>query len=114
MENFNFSEYLKEKGFAFTNYGDHNLFEYEENDINYAVNIQGDKFVDYSSKGLTEVSMDTKVFKNLKDADKWLKTFIVKDKILETDKDKEIFVEAVLNPPLANDKLKKAQSKIKK
>ena len=79
MENFNFSEYLKEKGFAFTNYGDHNLFEHEENDINYAVNIQGDKFSSYSSIEGTEVKNDNKVLTTLKDADKWLKTFIVKE-----------------------------------
>lgn len=34
--------------------------------------------------------------------------------ILETDEDKKIFVEAILNPPPANEKLKKAQENHKK
>lgn len=30
------------------------------------------------------------------------------EKILETDEDKKIFIEAIVNPPPANDKLKRA------
>jgi uncharacterized protein (DUF1778 family) len=34
-------------------------------------------------------------------------------KFLETDEDKEIFVNAIMNPPEPNDKLKDAQEKYK-
>jgi hypothetical protein len=78
MENFNFCEYLKENGFEFTNYGEHNLYEFEQNEINYAVNIQGDKFSSFSSLEGDEVKNDNKVLTTLKNADKWLKTFAVK------------------------------------
>lgn len=38
----------------------------------------------------------------------------MKTEILKTEEDKKIFIEAVTNPPPANDKLKKAQKNYKK
>ena len=34
----------------------------------------------------------------------------MKSKILETEEDKKVFIEAILNPPPANEKLKKAMT----
>lgn len=74
-ENFNFSEFLMEKGFAYTNYGTHNLYEIEKDEHNYAVNIQGGKMNTNESRTPSLLN-DVVLPKDLKSAEKWLGEFL--------------------------------------
>lgn len=73
-ETFNFDQFLMEKGFAFTNYGSHNLYEIEKDEQHFAINLQGQKMTTNDTfKGTLLV--DVAVPKDFKSAEKWLNEF---------------------------------------
>ena len=74
-ETFNFDIFLMEKGFAFTNYGSHNLYEIEKEEQHFAINLQGRKMTTNDTlKGTLLVDIDAP--KDLKSAEKWLNAFL--------------------------------------
>ncbi len=73
-EQFNFDQFLMEKGFSFTNYGTHNLYEIEKDGHNYAVNLQGKAMTTNQSR-TSELLVDIAVPNDEKSAEKWLSEF---------------------------------------
>lgn len=73
-EQFNFDQFLMEKGFRFTNYGDHNLYEIAKDGHNYAVNLQG-KVMTTNQSRTSEMLPDVAVPTDLKAAEKWHSEF---------------------------------------
>lgn len=67
---FNFDKFLMEKGFSFTNYGSHNLYEIAHDGHNYAVNLQG-KVMTTNQSRTSEMLPDIAVPNDLKSAEKW-------------------------------------------
>lgn len=75
-EQFNFGDFLLENGFAYTNYGAHNLYEFEKDGHNFAVNIQADRYSENSSKPSQTLKSAQELPKSTEDAQKWLSGFI--------------------------------------
>lgn len=72
---FNLDTFLMEKGFAFTNYGTHNLYEIEKEEQHFAINLQGRKMTTNDTlKGTLLVDIDAP--KDFKGAEKWLNEFL--------------------------------------
>lgn len=86
-EQFNFDQFLMEKGFSFTNYGTHNLYEIEKDGHNYAVNWQGKKMTTNQSR-TSELLVDIAVPNDLKAAEKWYNEFFDVEKKAEPAKAK--------------------------
>ncbi|QNS42721.1 hypothetical protein H0S70_07245 [Chryseobacterium manosquense] len=63
-----------EKGFSFTNYGSHNLYEIAHDGHNYAVNLQG-KVMTTNESRTSELLVDIAVPNDEKSAEKWLSEF---------------------------------------
>mgnify|MGYP001287982449 CR=1 FL=1 len=74
MNDFNFGIYLLEKGFAYSNYGEHQLYELTKEEVDYCINLQGDKMTANDSK-TNDLKIDVPTPKNSKEADKFLKQF---------------------------------------
>lgn len=72
---FNFGDYLLEQGFAYTNYGDHQLYEKSVDGVDYAVNIQEGVFTHNKSGEGDNLKVDVKLPKTKTEAEKWLKDF---------------------------------------
>lgn len=75
MEIFDFSKFLINKGFTFTNYGIHNLHEMEKNGVNYCLNLQGEVMTCNDSK-MENLQKDIPVPKNETEAEQWLGYFL--------------------------------------
>ncbi|MDY3333407.1 hypothetical protein [Riemerella anatipestifer] len=75
MSTFNFSEFLMQKGFTFTNYGSHNLYELSRNEHNYCVNLQGEVMTTNESK-TKDLKVDIPIPKNKTEAERWFKKFL--------------------------------------
>lgn len=75
MSTFNFSEFLMERGFSFTNYGTHNLYEFSKDQKDYCVNLQGKVMTTNESK-TEDLKVDIPVPKTKAEAEKWLKKFL--------------------------------------
>lgn len=69
-EQFNFDQFLMERGFSFTNYGSHNLYEIAHEGHHYAVNLQGKKMTTNQSR-TGDMLPDIAVPNDLKSAEKW-------------------------------------------
>lgn len=69
-ETFNFDQFLMERGFSFTNYGSHNLYEIAHEGHHYAVNLQG-KVMTTNQSRTAELLPDIAVPNDLKSAEKW-------------------------------------------
>ena len=77
MNAFDFHEFLLEKGFAFTNYGTHNLYEKETVEGYFCVNLQGETMTTKNSEP-ESLKVDVSTPKSEKEAEKWLKEFLNK------------------------------------
>lgn len=74
---FNFSEFLMDKGFSFTNYGTHNLYEIKIEKDYFCVNLQGETMTTKNSEP-ESLKVDIPTPKTEKEAEKWLKDFLNK------------------------------------
>ncbi|MDR7846587.1 hypothetical protein RIU21_07380 [Riemerella anatipestifer] len=75
MSAFNFSEFLMQKGFTFTNYGSHSLYELSRDGHDYCVNLQGEVMTTNESK-TKDLKVDIPIPKNKAEAERWFKKFI--------------------------------------
>nr|DAO92508.1 MAG TPA: hypothetical protein [Caudoviricetes sp.] len=74
---FNFSEFLIDKGFVFTNYGTHNLYEIKIEKGYFCVNLQGEAMTTKNNDPKS-LKVDVPTPKTEKEAEKWLKDFLNK------------------------------------
>jgi hypothetical protein len=72
---FNFSEFLMDKGFAFTNYGTHNLYEKETGKDYFCVNLQGETMTTKNSEP-ESLKVDVPTPTNENEAEEWLEEFL--------------------------------------
>ncbi|MEJ8587367.1 hypothetical protein JZ954_05320 [Riemerella anatipestifer] len=64
-----------QKGFTFTNYGRHNLYELSRDGHDYCVNLQGEVMTTNESK-TKDLKVDIPIPKNKAEAERWFKKFI--------------------------------------
>ena len=74
---FNFSEFLMDKGFAFTNYGTHNLYEIKIEKDYFCINLKSEAMTTKNNDPKS-LKVDVPTPKTEKEAEKWLKDFLNK------------------------------------
>ena len=72
---FNFSEFLMNKGFSFTNYGTHNLHEIKTEKGYFCVNLQGETMTIKNSEP-ESLKVDVPTPTNENEAEEWLEEFL--------------------------------------
>ncbi|AFD55156.1 hypothetical protein RA0C_0141 [Riemerella anatipestifer ATCC 11845 = DSM 15868] len=64
-----------QKGFTFTNYGSHNLYELSRDGHDYCVNLQGEVMTTNESK-TKDLKVDIPIPKNKAEAERWFKKIL--------------------------------------